>query len=94
MKPNLVNVGSRSDENVSELRSQDKGGGGGGKPWRNKESANWRQDHGDIGARGKWGGRADGGRTGGEKWNSHGGDDRRGKSWKDSSVGIGSGRSM
>lgn len=93
MKPDLVDVHSRSDENVSDLRSQDRGGGG-GKPWRNKDRASWRQDNGDTNAKGKWGGRADRERTGGEKWNSRGDDERRGKSWKDSSFGGGSGRSV
>ena len=82
----LVNVGSRSGENVSEWRSRDRdgsggGGGGGGKPWQNKDPASWKEENGERGAKGKWGGHGDGGRSRSGKWNSRGDDERRGKSW-------------
>lgn len=77
----LVNVGSRSGENISEWRSRDRDGSGGGKPWQNKDPASWREENGERGAKGKWGGHSDGGRSGSGKWNSRGDDERRGKSW-------------
>jgi hypothetical protein len=83
MKPYLVNVGRKSDENVSEWRLQDRGGNS-GKPSQNKDSANWRQENEDRGVRQKWGCQDEIERRG-EKWNSHGDDEQRGKSWKDSS---------
>lgn len=66
----VYSVGSSSGENVSEWRSWDKGSNGGGKPWQNKDRANWRQENGDRSARGKWGGQIDEERSKGEKWNN------------------------
>jgi len=76
----LVNFGIRSGENISEWRSRDRDGSGGGKPWQNKDAASWKEENGERSAKGKWGGLGDGGRSRSGKWNSQGDNEWRGKS--------------